>query len=141
MSRNLLGRILACLGVFLAAQPVLAHHSFDAEFDRKREIKVTGTIKKVEWQNPHIWFYVEGKDEKSGKTAVWGFSGGSPGTLTRRGIRKDVLKIGDVVKVEGFGAKDGSPNGSSAQVTFADGRAVFTASTEDAIPAGVRPPQ
>jgi hypothetical protein len=122
--------------LFLAAAPVLAHHSFDAEFDRSKPVKVTGVIKKVEWQNPHIWFYVEGKDENSGKTAVWGFSAGAPGTLTRRGIKRDVLKIGDTVKVDGFLAKDGSPNASGGQVTFADGRAVFTAAPEDAVPAG-----
>jgi hypothetical protein len=110
--------------------PLLAHHSFDAEFDRSKPVKITGVVKKVEWFNPHIWFYVEGKDEVSGRTAVWGFSGGAPGGLARRGIRRDVLKLGDVIRVEGFTAKDGSPNASGDSVTFADGRRVFTAAAE-----------
>lgn len=140
MSRNLLGWLFAgSFGFSLAAAPALAHHSFAAEFDRSKPVKVTGVIKKVEWANPHIWFYVEGKDEHTGKTAVWGFSAGAPATLIRRGIRKDVLKIGDKVRVDGFLAKDGSPNASGGQVTFADGRAVFTAAAEDAVPANTNP--
>lgn len=126
MSGKLIGAVL----VMMFALPLLAHHSFDAEFDRNKPVKITGVVKKVEWANPHIWFYVEGKDEVSGRTAVWGFSGGAPGGLSRRGIKKDVLKIGDVIKVEGFTAKDGSPNASGDTVTFADGRRVFTAAAE-----------
>ena len=97
-------------------------------------IKVTGKVQRVEWQNPHIWFYVEGKDDVSGRTAVWGFSGAPPGMLARRGIRKDALKIGDSIKVEGFLAKDGSANASGDKVTFADGHQVFTASAEVDLP-------
>ena len=121
-------------GLFLAGRPLLAHHSFDAEFDRKKPVKVSGIVRKVEWQNPHIWFYVEGKDEYTGKTAVWGFSAGAPATLVRRGIPKDRLKVGDSVRVDGFLAKDGSANASGGTVTFADGRQVFTAGAEDAVP-------
>lgn len=135
MSRNSLLRILAFgFALCWAAAPLLAHHSFAAEFDGTKPVKVTGVVKKVEWMNPHIWFYVEGKDEISGKTAVWGFSAGPPATLVRRGIKKDVMKIGDTVKVDGFLAKDGSPNASGGRVTFADGRQVFTAAAEDAVP-------
>jgi hypothetical protein len=121
--------------VLLATGTTLyAHHSFAAEFDNKKPVKVTGKVVKVEWMNPHIWIYVDGKDEISGRTAVWGFSAAPPSTLTRRGINRDFLKTGDVVKVDGFLAKDGSPNGSGGQVTFPDGRSVFTASAEDAVP-------
>lgn len=135
MSRNLLVRVLvAGFALCWAIAPVLAHHSFAAEFDGNKPVKVTGVVKKVEWMNPHIWFYVEGKDEISGKTAVWGFSGGPPSTMARRGIKKDVMKIGDTVKVDGFLAKDGSPNASGGKVTFGDGRSVFTAAAEDAVP-------
>jgi len=135
MSRNLMITILAFMFVAcLAVPPLLAHHSFAAEFDGTKPVKVTGVVKKVEWMNPHIWFYVDGKDELTGRSAVWGFSAGPPATLVRRGIKKDVLKIGDTVKVDGFLAKDGSTNASGGKITFADGRQVFTAAAEDAVP-------
>jgi hypothetical protein len=98
-----------------------------------KPVKITGTIKSVEWKNPHIWFYVDVKDE-SGKVTTWGFSGGPPGMLLRRGITKEVLKIGLTVNVEGSRAKDGSNNASGRKVTFPDGRNVFTASPESVAP-------
>ena len=124
---------LVCLtvGLLLAvAAPMFGHHAFAAEYDSTKPIKVTGTVSKVEWTNPHIWFYVDVKDD-SGKITTWGFSGGPPGMLQRRGINKNVLKIGDVVTVEGFRAKDSSTNGTGGNVTFADGRKVFAGSAED----------
>jgi len=128
-------RSVACLvGVLLAAAPaVRAHHSFAAEYDGSQPVKVTGTVTKVEWTNPHIWFYVDVKDEQ-GRVTNWGFSGGPPGVLQRRGISKSALTLGDVVIVEGFRARDGSNNASGGRVTFADGRSVFTASNEDKTP-------
>ena len=135
MSRQLSLTLLSLtFGLFLASVPLLAHHSFAAEFDGKKPVKVTGVVKKVEWTNPHIWFYVEGKDEVTGRSGVWGFSGGAPGLLTRRGISRNSMKAGDIVKVEGFLAKDGSLNASGGKVTFADGRNVFTAGAEDDVP-------
>jgi len=112
---------------------VLAHHSFATEYDKNKPVAVTGVVKKVEWRNPHIWFYVDVKDAR-GKVVTWGFSGGPPAFLMRQGIRSDVMKIGDVIKVEGFRARDGSNNASGGKVTFADGRSVFTAAAEDARP-------
>jgi hypothetical protein len=120
--------------LFLSA-PLLAHHAFSAEYDNTKPVKVQGVVSKVEWKNPHIWFYVDVKDA-AGKVTTWGFSGGPPGMLQRRGITKDVLKIGDEIKVEGFQAKDGSNNASGGNVTFADGRKVFAGSAED--PGGQR---
>jgi hypothetical protein len=110
----------------------LAHHSFYAEFDSNKPVKVTGVVTKVEWQNPHIWFYV---DVKGGDGSVknWGFSGGAPGQLMRRGITRKVIQPGMTISVEGFRAKDGSNNASGGKVTFADGRSVFTASAEDKV--------
>ena len=124
----------AIFALVVATAPLLAHHSFAAEFDGKKPVKVQGVVRKVEWTNPHIWFYVEGKDEVSGRTGIWGFSGAAPGLLGRRGIRRDSMKPGDMVKVDGFIAKDGSLNASGGKVTFADGRNVFTAGAEDDVP-------
>jgi len=120
-------RIIAWLGVLaVTAVPVLAHHSAVAEYDLEKPVKVQGTVTRVEWSNPHIWFYVDVKNP-DGSVTNWGFSGGAPGVLQRRGISRTAMKPGDVVKVEGFRAKDGSTNGSGNTVTFEDGRRVFTA--------------
>ena len=118
---------------FAAVVPASAHHSFAAEYDGTKPVKVTGVVTRVEWTNPHIWFYVDVKDE-NGTMANWGFSGAPPGVLQRRGISRTAMKPGDVVIVEGVRARDGSNNASGGSVTFADGRKVFTASNEDATP-------
>ena len=120
--------------LLVAALPAAAHHSFPAQYDVDKPITLTGKVTNVEWTNPHIWFYVEGTDEVSGRTAVWGFSGAAPNGLRRRGITKESLKIGDTVKVQGVQAKDGSANAASRGVTFSDGRQVFTASAETPTP-------
>jgi uncharacterized protein DUF6152 len=123
--------ITIAAGLALASvRPVTAHHSFAAEFDDKQPLKITGTIKKVEWTNPHIWYYVEVKNP-DGSTTMWALSGGAPGQLMRRGIRKEALVLGAVVNVDGFKAKDGSHNGFGRSVTYQDGRNVFTANPQD----------
>ena len=125
MMRSLLTISVGAFSLAMVGQPILAHHSESAEFDQSNPVKVTGTISKVEWQNPHVWFYVDVKDE-TGKITTWGFSNSPPGSLMRRGITKDALKIGAVVNVEGSRARDGSNNASGRRVTFADGKNVFT---------------
>ena len=128
------GFAVCAAGVLLLSSVVVfAHHAFQAEYDATKPVTVTGVVKKVEWTNPHIWFYVDVKED-SGKITTWGFSGGPPGMLMRRGITRDVLKPGDTVKVEGFRAKDGSNNASGGNVTFADGRKVFAGAAEDVVP-------
>ena len=122
MARNL----MALLVLAAIAAPVFGHHSEVAEFNPSDPVKVTGTIKSVEWQNPHVWFYVDVTDE-NGNVTTWGFSGAPPGSLMRRGITREALKIGAVVNVEGSRARDGSNNASGRRVTFADGTNVFTA--------------
>jgi len=127
MARN----VLFALMLTALAAPVFGHHSEAAEYDSTKPVKVTGTIRKVEWQNPHVWFYVDVKDE-DGKITTWGFSAAPPGALMRRGITKDALTLGAVVNVQGSRARDGSNNASGRSVTFADGRNVFTATGEGA---------
>ena len=122
---------LAAAMAVMTVMPALGHHSEAAEFDQNTPVKLTGTIVKVEWLNPHVWFYVDVKDEQ-GKVTTWGFSAAPPGALMRRGITKDALVIGAVVNVEGSRARDGSNNASGRSVTFADGKNVFTATNEGA---------
>jgi hypothetical protein len=109
---------------------VEAHHSFSAEFDSTKPVKVTGTVTKVEWQNPHIWYYVDVKDA-DGTVVNWAFSGGAPGQLMRRGVQRNSIQPGMVVTVEGFLAKDAAHNANGSKVTFPDGRAVFTAGNDE----------
>src|SRR5437016_13754046 len=123
MSRNLFVCVLAVgFGLSLTAVPLLAHHSFAAEYDGTKPVKVTGKVVKVEWMNPHIWFYVEGKDETTGRTAVRGFSAGPPATTASTGIKRNVMKIGDTVKVAGLLIKYGSSNASAGPVNLANDR-------------------
>ena len=122
---------LSAATAVMTVMPALGHHSEAAEFDQNTPVKLTGTIVKVEWLNPHVWFYVDVKDEQ-GKVTTWGFSAAPPGALMRRGITKDALVIGAVVNVEGSRARDGSNNASGRSVTFADGKNVFTATNEGA---------
>jgi hypothetical protein len=125
MTRSLLAFFIIGFSSITASQPLGAHHSETAEYDPTQQVKVTGTLKKVEWQNPHVWFYVDVTDE-NGKVTTWGFSTAPPGSLMRRGVTKDAFKIGAVVNVEGSRARDGSPNASGRRVTFADGTNVLT---------------
>lgn len=127
MMRTLLS--LSAVAAVMTALPAFGHHSEAAEFDQNSPVKLTGTIVKVEWLNPHVWFYVDVKDEQ-GQVTTWGFSAAPPGALMRRGITKDALVIGAVVNVEGSRARDGSNNASGRSVTFADGKNVFTATSE-----------
>jgi hypothetical protein len=131
-------RLLLAAWLALAAlAPLSAHHSFAAEFDDTKPVKMTGVIRKVEWTNPHVWFYLDVKNP-DGTVTTWGFSGGAPGQLMRRGIVKEQLKLGETVMVEGFRAKDGSNNASGGRITFPDGRNVLTAGAQDRTPGEAR---
>ena len=117
----------------LAAIPAFAHHSFAAEYDAKKPVKLVGTITKVELVNPHGWVYIDVKNAE-GKVENWGCETGAPNALIRRGWRKDTLKAGDVITVDGFRAKDGTTTMNARSVTFANGKSVFAGSSDDGAP-------
>jgi hypothetical protein len=121
---------LLILGAFfvLAGKAAIAHHSFDAEFDRYKPVTLKGAVTKVEWGNPHIWIFIDVKEE-NGKVSNWGVEGGAPNALFRNGWRKDSVKIGDVLTVEGNKARDGSLRANANRVTLPDGRRVFAGSS------------
>jgi Family of unknown function (DUF6152) len=128
MMRKRLLILLAILGLVVGTLPVLAHHSFAAQYDRTKPITLKGTVTKVEWMNPHIYFYIEVKDEADHVTN-WAIEGGAPSMLYRNGWRIDSLKVGDRVTVDGWMAKDGSKLANMRTATFADGKTVFGASS------------
>jgi hypothetical protein len=107
-----------------SAPSLLAHHSFAAEYDVNKPITVTGAVTKMEWSNPHIYFYIDVKDE-TGRVVSWAIEGGAPNGLYRNGWRKDSLKPGDVVTVQGFHARDGANLVNMRSVVLADGRRVL----------------
>ena len=120
---------LFVIGVaLLSAQTLSAHHSFAAEFDRNSPVTLTGSVTRVDWGNPHIWVFMDVKDD-TGKVSNWGVEGGAPNALFRNGWRKDSLKVGDTVTVEGFKSKDGLPRANANRVTLPDGRRVFAGSS------------
>ena len=133
MRRKTFGFLTAGLGLLFAAAPLLAHHSFAAEYDSKKPIKLTGTVTKVEWMNPHIYYYVDVKDA-SGKVTNYAVEGGTPGSLRRQGWGKDSLKTGDTVTVNGFMAKNGSNHVNGRNVTLPDGRKLFAGSADESGP-------
>ena len=117
---------IACrLGVVLlfASTPTLAHHGFVVEFDEKKPVTLAGVVTKMEFMNPHIYFYVDVKN-KEGKVVNWALEGGPPNVLYRQGWRKDTVKAGDQVTVKGFRARDGSNLASCSTIIFADGREI-----------------
>jgi len=129
MLRSFTALLVAAM-TMLVAQPTAAHHSFAAEFDANSPIELTGTVTKVEWANPHTFFYLDVTTPK-GEVEAWALEMGSPNGLMRRGWTRDSMKIGDVVTVTGSRAKNGTTLGNARSVTLSTGKRLFAGSSED----------
>ena len=126
--------VVVAVALFMGGRAASAHHSFAAEFDAAKPFKLTGTVTKVEWQNPHTFFYIDVTDEK-GKVTNWAMEMGSPNGLSRQGWTRNTMKAGDKVTVEGSLAKDGSPLGNARSVTLnSTGKRLFAASSQSTNP-------
>ena len=125
-------RILALItAVAATTAPLSAHHSFSAEFDVTKPFKLTGVVTKVQWLNPHTFFYLDVTDEKSGKVTNWAFEMGNPNALMRAGWTRNTMKVGDTVSVEGSLARDGTPYGNARVVILsATGQRLFAGSSQ-----------
>lgn len=111
--------LLTCL-----VAPVVAHHSFSVEYDVKKPLKVTGSVVRLEWTNPHAHLYVEAPDEKGGKV-TWNFEMASPNILERNGWTRKAVKASDMVVVEGYAGRVDATRGIANSIKFADGKALF----------------
>ena len=129
MQRTFTALLVAAMTA-LVVQPIAAHHSFAAEFDANSPIELTGTVTKVEWANPHTFFYIDVTNPK-GEVENWALEMGSPNGLMRRGWTRDSMKIGDVVMVTGSRAKDGGTKGNARSVTLSTGKRLFAGSSQD----------
>ncbi len=121
--RNRLGTI-AVLSAIATAAPISAHHSFSAEFDENKPVKLQGTVTKMEWINPHAWIHMDVKDD-AGKVTNWMIECGAPNVLFRRGITKDSVTPGMEIVVDGYRAKSGTAKANGMDVTFTDGKKLF----------------
>jgi len=131
--RAKLSVIVAGMGLLLAAVPVLAHHSFAAEYDAQKPVKMTGTVTQMEWINPHAWIHMDVK-KPDGKVESWMVEAGAPNALLRRGFNKSSLLPGTVITVEGYQAKDGANRANGRDITYQDGRKLFVGSSGTGAP-------
>jgi hypothetical protein len=124
---------IAAVAVLGANGNLLAHHAFSAEFDAKSPVTLKGPVVKIEWINPHTWIHMESK-AANGATEVWMVEGGTPNTLQRNGVTRDSLKIGTIIVVSGYRAKDGRMRANGRDITLPDGRTLFMGSSGTGAP-------
>jgi hypothetical protein len=126
---------LAFFAVVLTALalPSFAHHSFSAEFDEAKPIKLQGTVTKVEWVNPHAWIHIDVKGD-DGKTVPWMIEAGTPNMMVRRGFTRQSLLPGAEIVVEGFLSRDGTNKANGFSITFTDGRKLFVGGSAPGTP-------
>ena len=130
MSHRTVGCIALVVGLLLSAAPVVAHHAFATEFDAKKPLTKRGIVTKIEWTNPHVWFYINVKND-AGVIENWAFEMGGPGALGREGWNRNTLKIGDELMVEGSMARAGNNRGNARSVTMVkSGQKLGAASSE-----------
>jgi hypothetical protein len=131
--RKMFAVVIAGVGIVAGGSQLLAHHSFAAEFDANKPLKLTGTVTMVEWVNPHAWVHIDVK-KPDGTVEKWMVEGGTPNTLYRRGFSKESLLAGTVIVVDGFQAKDGTLRANGRDVTFPDGKKLFLGSSGTGAP-------
>jgi hypothetical protein len=132
MRKTLITLIIGA-GVIASAVPVIAHHAFAAEFDANKRLQLEGTVTKMEWINPHAWMHIDVK-KPDGTSEEWMIEGGTPNTLLRRGITRDSLKPGTIVRVDGYQAKDGSKRANGRDLTLQNGQKLFMGSSGTGAP-------
>ena len=132
--RSVMGCVIF-LSAFAAAVPASGHHSFAAEYDSTKPVNLTGNVSRVDWQNPHVYFYIDVKNADTGRVENWAFEMGAPSVIARQGWTKTTMKVGDVVIVEGTRAKDGGTHGNARSVYMAStGKKLGAGSSEGVTP-------